>query len=187
VQSSLVIALFTINTTHFNMEQHLFLGIMASHGFEPNEFKPRAPSAALPPPFGAGPPLGQGLTESRPSATPAAAAANSGGSRTSMADSRVASGAVARRGGGGGGGGSSSGGAALSKAQKAVIARIEGAGGELVRQRGLPASLAREYPFMLMDADTLFLKDVRQLLEEYRRVVLQYESLKTGLAADGLR
>lgn len=61
VQSSVVIALYTINTAHFNMDFHLFLGLMASHGFNVQEFQPRDHKAGLPPPFGQGPPLGQGL------------------------------------------------------------------------------------------------------------------------------
>lgn len=57
----MVIALYTINTAHFNMDSHLFLGIMASHGFNVQEFQPRDSKAGLPSPFGPGPPLGQGL------------------------------------------------------------------------------------------------------------------------------
>jgi hypothetical protein len=182
-QSSLVIALYTVNTSHFHMEPHLFLGIMASHGFEPDEFKRRDPSVPLPPPFGAGPPLGQGLAAEAPVAASERQAAPSAG--PSEARSATAGQQAARRGGADGGGARP--GAGLSKAQKAQLGRIEAAGAEAVRARGLPAGLAREYPYMLVEPDALFLKDVRHLLEEYRRVVLQYESLKAGVASEGLR
>lgn len=153
-------ALYTIDTSHFNMESHLFCGIMASHGFQPREFLPRVPGTKLPPPFDSGPPLGEAL-------------ANAAGELAGMAtEMRGASAAKSDR--------------RISKqASKAQLARLERLGAQMVLGRSMSQSLVRGYPFLLQNGDELFVKDVRELLAQYRAVVLKYEGLKAALLAGG--
>lgn len=162
-QTSVVVALYTINTTHFNMEARLFQGLMASHGFQAQEFVPRAPGTKLPPPFDDGPPLGQGLAEPH---------AASGDVNPRVARTPAAARAEGR----------------ISKqATRAHIARLELAGASLVQEQALATNLVRGYPFLLQSSEDLFVKDVQDLLDQYRAVVLKYEGLKAALAAAGAK
>lgn len=171
LQSSVVIALYTITTTHFNMDARLLCGIMASHGFQPNEFMPRAPNTKLPPPFDSGPPLGEGLAE---------AASSRGASSSHDAGGGTANSAVAARGARGGDAR-----AKLGKhATRAYVRRLEQTGETLVQDRSVSQALMRAYPFLLQSADDLFVKDVKELLDSYHSLVLRYEGLKLAIAAD---
>lgn len=164
VQSSVVIALYTINTTHFNVDSHLFLGIMASHGFDAGEFQARESKVGLPPPFGSGPPLGQNNKRE---------ASSLQRSRTSSSrqdgvherakhgnDSAVHSGAGLSR----------------------YISRLEKSGSSLIQSRGLSQTVSRVYPYLLQTPDDLTLRDVEDLLDQYKALVMRYEALKAGLA-----
>ena len=181
MQTSVAIALYTITTTHFNMDARLFCGIMASYGFQPTEFQPRAPNTKLPPPFDSGPPLGEGLADAN-------ALADRPTSRRNSQDPEAADAAqapLAPR---------QSGAApspavnarAAKQAGRARVRRLEQAGEALIQERGAAQTLARNYPFLLQTADDLFLKDVAEMLEAYRGVVLKYEGLKAALAAEGV-
>jgi hypothetical protein len=154
MQSSVVIALYTINTSHFNMDSHLFLGIMASHGFNVREFQQRDNRAGLPPPFGTGPPLGQGLKGETGSS---GAAQSSEGAPAALAPS-----------------------VSVSK----YLGKVEKNGMAIVQGRGLPHSFAKLYPFFLQEADDLFLHDVAELLEQYKSIAIKYEALKAGIGAE---
>ena len=167
MQTSVVIALYTISVSHFNMDARLFCGIMASHGFQPREFQPRAANTKLPPPFDSGPPLGEGL------ANPDAAADNFNGTQQG--------GGAAAQNHHGLPGGAMQGG--NKRAARAHVRRLEQAGESLIQERNIAHTMARTYPFLLQNADDLFLKDVRELLEQYRSVVLKYEGLKAALQA----
>ena len=170
LQTSVVIALYTVSTSHFNMDPTLFCGIMASHGFQPGEFMPRAPGTKLPAPFDTGPPLGEALADPADSSQAQSPAARGGRSNGQQARPRGA------------------GSGRMSKhAAHAYISRLESLGEGIVQERGAVQGLARTYPFLLQGPDELFVKDVRDLLEQYRAVVLSYEALKAGLTAEGPR
>jgi hypothetical protein len=173
-----MIALYTVSTNHFNMDSRLFCGIMASHGFQPNEFCPRAAGTKLPPPFDTGPPLGQGLAGSRNEPAPPPPMTTSEGSNLhgGQADGR------------GGQGEAKPASTRIAKhTAKAYIGHLEQFGEALVQDRSLSQSLVRLYPFLLQSPDELFVKDVKDLLEQYRSVVLKYEGLKAALAVEGPR
>eukprot|EP00892_Ulva_mutabilis_P005543 jgi/Ulvmu1/3360/UM156_0017.1 len=163
LMSSVVIALYTINTTHFNVDSHLLLGIMASHGFDAAEFQARDSKAGLPPPFGTGPPLGQSRArESLPGQR----------SRTSPRQSSTSE----RQKGGTDSSGAT--GAGMSR----YLGRLEKTGSSLIQTRGFSQSLTRMYPYLLQTSEDLMLRDVEDLLEQYKSLVMRYESLKAGLA-----
>ena len=176
MQTSVAIALYTITTTHFNMDARLFCGIMASYGFQPTEFQPRAPNTKLPPPFDSGPPLGEGLADAN-------ALADRPTSRHNSQDGQAAD-AAPRQGGVAPPPAVNA--RAAKQAGRARVRRLEQAGEALIQERGAAQTLARNYPFLLQTADDLFLKDVAEMLEAYRGVVLKYEGLKAALAAEGV-
>jgi hypothetical protein len=154
------VALYTIDTSHFNMEPHLFCGIMASHGFQPKEFLPRAQGTKLPPPFDSGLPLGEGLQSAAGDLT--ALGLEPRGKTAGKSDRRLS-----------------------KQASKAQLARLERMGAHMVHDPSMSQGLVRSYPFLLQNGDELFIKDVRELLAQYRTVVLKYEGLKAALLAGG--
>lgn len=164
MQSSVVIALYTINTTHFNVDSHLFLGIMASHGFNAAEFQAREITVGLPPPFGNGPPLGQNKKREASSSQRSRMSSSLQDSMNDRAkhgsESSVQSSAGVSR----------------------HISRLEKTGSSLIQSRGLSQSLSRVYPYLLQHPDDLTLRDVDDLLEQYKGLVMRYEGLKAGLA-----
>lgn len=163
VQSSIVAALYTINTTHFNVDPNLFLGIMASHHFDPAEFQPRDTTSGLPPPFGTGPPLGQSKTRHALSTQRLRPAL-----RQDATNERPRHGSDS----------ASHTGPGVSR----YLARLEKTGSSLVQCRGLSQSLSRTYPFLLQNPEDLTLRDVEDLLEQYKNSVMRYEALKAGVA-----
>lgn len=164
VQSSVVIALYTINTTHFNVDSHLLLGIMASHGFNAAEFQARDTKSGLPPPFGNGPPLGQ----SKPPQDPSPGQRSRANARHGSPNERPKAGTDS----------SISAGVGMSR----YLGRLEKSGTSIIQSRGLSQSLTRMYPYLLQNPDDLMLRDVEDLLEQYKSLVMRYESLKAGLA-----
>lgn len=174
VQASVVIALYTVNTAHFNMDSTLFLGIMASHGFNPDEFQPRDPQARLPPPFDTGPPLGEGLAPQQLveanvphadlGATQRPMVPQSPSEHPQPQSDKAKTGSS-------------------SSAARKRVHELERLGAVKLQDQGLPPHMATTYPFLMQNADDLFLKDVRELLEQYHSVVLKYEALKLGLFA----
>ena len=170
VQTSVVVALYTVDTTHFNMDSRLFCGIMASHGFQPNEFAPRAPNTKLPPPFDTGPPLGEGLAETPSSRGASSQGASGAASNSSGAPRHIRSAEVRPKMG--------------KHATRAYLRRLEQTGEALVQDRNVSQTMMRTYPFLLQNADDLFVKDVKELLESYHTIVLKYEGIKLALAGD---
>lgn len=189
---SYIVALYTINTTHFDMEPDVFLACMVSQGFEDvREFQPRPSSLALPPPFGNGPPLGKHPQSASPPPTsePRARAGAAEAKDKHLPDAEVSESLSKRD---------------VEGAQEVVarnapnvhgterlpvrrIDELEKMGANAMMSQGHAQRLARKHPYLLHSAEDLFLKDVGELLAEYRKLVMQHEALRVGLQLCGFR
>lgn len=136
---------------------------MASHGFDAAEFQARDSKAGLPPPFGNGPPLGQ----SRTGGSTSAQRSRTSGHHSSPNERQKLG---------------SDTGVLTAAGMSRYLGRLEKTGSSLIQSRGLSQSLTRMYPYLLQAPDDLMLRDVEDLLEQYKSLVMRYESLKAGLA-----